>query len=368
MSAGPPTGITGDEKLLADRRTDRWIRRLFFGCAALTIVTTVAIFLVLFDNAANYFLGARITELIAGATVDRQVTFTEFFTGTRWAPSHAFPAHGVLQIVWGTMVITVGAALISIPVGTATALYLAEYAEPATRNRLKPILEVLAGIPTIVYGFFAVSFVTPVFVDGMAAYVVRPIGRGLHWVGSGLPAAVGVGGFDITVGAAVVGAGEAMMAQHVGRYSMLAGIIVVGIMTIPMVSSISEDAMQAVPDDLRDGAYALGATKMDVSIGIVIPAAASGILASYVLAVSRAIGETMAVTLAAGFNANITLNPFEEIMTMTAYMVSMARGEAAVGTVEYQSLFAVGLVLFLLTLLMNVVNDLLKRRFQESYR
>ncbi len=368
MSGDSKAGFIGDEKLSADRRIDRWIRRVFFGCAALTIVTTVAIFLVLFDNAANYFFGARITELLAGATLDRQVSFTEFFTGTRWAPSHAYPSHGVLQIVWGTTVITVGAAFISIPVGTATALYLAEYADPSTRNRLKPILELLAGIPTIVYGFFAVSFVTPVFVDGIATYIVRPIGRAVHWIGTALPSTVGVAGSEVAIGATLIGAGEAMMAQYVGRYSMLAGIIVVGIMTIPMVSSISEDAMQAVPDDLRDGAYALGATKMDVSLGIVIPAAASGILASYVLAVSRAIGETMAVTLAAGFNANITFNPFEEIMTMTAYMVSMARGEAAVGTVEYQSLFAVGLVLFLLTLLMNVVNDLLKRRFQEAYR
>ena len=370
MNTDPRSGprISGDEKLRADQLVDRWVHRIFFGCATLTILTTIAIFLVLFDNAATYFFGARITELLTGATIDRQVTFTEFFTGTRWAPNHAFPAHGVLQIVWGTLVITVGAAFISIPVGTATALYLSEYAAPRTRNRLKPILELLAGIPTIVYGFFAVSFVTPVFVNGLATYIVNPVGQIVYGIGTLLPETIGLGRLDLTIGMGVMATGEFLMGQHVGRYSMLAGIIVVGIMTIPMVSSISEDAMQAVPDDLRDGAYALGATKMDVSLGIVIPAAVSGIFASYVLAVSRAIGETMAVTLAAGFNANITLNPFNEIMTMTAYMVSMARGEAAVGTVEYQSLFAVGLVLFLMTLLMNMLNDLLKRRFQEAYR
>ena len=312
----------------ADNASNRRARRVLFGCAAVTVATTLAIFFVLVDNTASYFFGARLSEIVTGAATDRTVTFTEFFTGTRWAPDHATPAHGVLPIVFGTLAITIGAAFVSIPIGTATAIYLSEYASPGVRGKLKPTLEVLAGIPTIVYGYFAIAFINPV--------VLGPI----------------AGLFGI----------------NIGRYSLLSGMLVVGFMTIPMVSSISEDAMQAVPDELRNGAYALGATKFDVSVSVVTPAALSGIFASYILAVSRAIGETMAVSLAAGFNANITANPFDEIMTMTAYMVSMARGTSAVGTVEYNSLFAVGFLLFAMTLAMNLLNDWFKRRFQEEYR
>ncbi|ADD05921.1 ABC-type transport system permease protein (probable substrate phosphate) [Natrialba magadii ATCC 43099] len=358
MSTETPSGpgISGDDSLEAAHEKNRRVRRVLFGCAAVTVVTTVAIFLVLFDNAASYFFGARISEvLFGGDSIVRTVTFTEFFTGTRWAPDHATPAHGVLPIVAGTLTITVGAGLVSIPIGTATALYLSEYATTGTRNRLKPVLEVLAGIPTIVYGYFAVSFVTPVIVSGIATYVVNPTGSWFDSISYLAP-------FVLDPVA------EWMMGVSVGRYSLLGGILVVGTMTIPMVSSISEDAMQAVPDDLRNGAYALGATKYQVATRIVLPAAVSGIFASYILALSRAIGETMAVTLAAGFNANLTANPFAEIMTMTAYLVSIARGTSAVGTVEYQSLFAVGLLLFLMTLSMNLLNDRLKRRFQEEYR
>ncbi len=357
MSTEPQSGsgISGDDSLEDAHEKNKRVRRVLFGCATVTVVTTVAIFLVLFDNAASYFFGARISEMIAGGGIERTVTFTEFFTGTRWAPDHSTPAHGVLPIVWGTLAITIGAGLVSIPIGTATALYLSEYANTETRNKLKPLLEVLAGIPTIVYGYFAVSFLTPVVVGGIASNIINPTGAWLESVSFLAP-------FVIEPVA------EWMMGVRVGRYSLLAGILVVGTMTIPMVSSISEDAMQAVPDDLRNGAYALGATKYQVSLRIVLPAAVSGIFASYILALSRAIGETMAVTLAAGFNANLTANPFDEIMTMTAYLVSMARGTSAVGTVEYQSLFAVGLLLFLMTLSMNLLNDRMKRRFQEEYR
>jgi len=325
----PEPGITRGSGTQADQEANQRARRVLFGCAALTVLTTLAIFFVLLDNAASYFFGARFTEMLLGAGTERTVTFTEFFTGTRWAPDHATPAHGILPIAFGTLAVTVGAAFVSIPIGTATALYISEYSSPGVRRKLKPTLEVLAGIPTIVYGYFAIAFINPVLIGPIA---------------------------------------DALFGINVGRYSLLSGMLVVGIMTIPMVSSISEDAMQAVPDDLRNGAYALGATKYDVSLSVVIPAAVSGIFASYILAVSRAIGETMAVTLAAGFNANITANPFDEIMTMTAYMVSMARGTSAVGTVQYQSLFAVGLVLFLMTLVMNLLNDWFKRRFQEEYQ
>ncbi len=352
--SGP--GISGDDTLEDAHKSNDRVRRIFFACATITVVTTVAIFLVLFDNAASYFFGARLSEvLLSGDTFSRTVSFTEFFTGTRWAPDHSTPAHGVLPIVWGTLAITIGAGLVSIPIGTATALYLSEYASTGTRNKLKPVLEVLAGIPTIVYGYFAVSFLTPVLVGGIATNVINPAGGLLDSISHLAPFVLDP-------------AAEWMMGVRVGRYSLLAGVLVVGTMTIPMVSSISEDAMQAVPDELRNGAYALGATKYQVSIRIVLPAAVSGIFASYILALSRAIGETMAVTLAAGFNANLTANPFAEIMTMTAYLVSMARGTSAVGTVEYQSLFAVGLLLFLMTLTMNLLNDRLKQRFQEEYR
>ena len=361
--ADTPSGAT-DPALNAAHKENRRMRRLLFGCAAITVLTTLAIFFVLLDNATSYFFSSRLSTLFADLAQERSttplseftqlITFTEFFTGTRWAPDHAIPAHGVLPIVWGTLAVTIGAAAISIPIGTATALYLSEYATTQTRDRLKPTLEILAGIPTIVYGYFAISFITPIVVGGIGG-VVESMGRGIEdiaWLAPALLDPVATTMTDVSV----------------GRYSMLSGIIVVGIMTIPMVSSISEDAMHAVPDDLRNGAYALGATKYDVSTQIVLPAAVSGIFASYILAVSRAIGETMAVTLAAGFNANLTLDPFEEIMTMTAYMVSMARGTSAVGTVEYQSLFAVGLVLFLMTLAMNLLNDRMKQRFQEEYR
>ena len=341
------------------------MRQLLFGCATLTVVTTLAIMLVLLDNATSYFFSSRLSDLFVDSLRQQSlqpflefsqlITFTEFFTGTRWAPDHAFPSHGVLPIVWGTLAITIGAAAISIPIGTATAMYLSEYASTDTRDKLKPTLEILAGIPTIVYGYFAISFITPVLVDGFVAGTVEHVGQSIESIAYLAP-------FILEPIAA------SLTDISIGRYSMLSGIIVVGIMTIPMVSSISEDAMHAVPDDLRNGAYALGATKYEVSIGIVLPAAISGIFASYILAVSRAIGETMAVTLAAGFNANLTANPFEEIMTMTAYMVSMARGTSAVGTVEYQSLFAVGLLLFVMTLAMNLLNDRMKRRFQEEYR
>lgn len=353
-----------DTALEAAKIENRRMRRLLFGCAAITVVTTLAIFVVLLDNATSYFFSSRISTMVlelgrerslAPLTEHQQlITFSEFFTGTRWAPDHATPAHGILPIVWGTLTVTIGAAAISIPIGTATALYLSEYAATSTRDKLKPTLEILAGIPTIVYGYFAISFITPVIVGTLSNGVIG-LGQAVDQIAFLAPSVLEPVAMQMTQ-------------VSIGRYSMLSGIIVVGIMTIPMVSSISEDAMHAVPDELRNGAYALGATKYDVSTQIVLPAAVSGIFASYILAVSRAIGETMAVTLAAGFNANLTANPFEEIMTMTAYMVSMARGTSAVGTVEYQSLFAVGLLLFLMTLAMNLLNDRMKQRFQEEYR
>jgi phosphate transport system permease protein len=331
---GPDSGLIGDDAD-ADKRRNRHVRRLLFGCTSITVLTTVAIFAVLFDNAFHFFYDVRFHEWLVGLVTEfrllpgQRVAITEFLFDTEWRPSHADdPRFGILPLAAGTLLITVGAAFVSIPIGTATALYLSEYARPGTRKYLKPTLEVLAGVPTIVYGFFALTFITP--------NIVGPLG--------------------------------AILGYDVGRFSALSGAIVVGIMTIPMVASISEDAMSAVPDDLRSGAYALGASKYTVSTSVVLPASISGVMASYILAVSRAIGETMAVALAAGVSPTMTANPFAEIQTMTAFMVDSTRSTMLVGSVEYQSLFAVGLALFIMTLTANLVNDYVKRSYREEYR
>ena len=304
------------------RRVDVAARYVFFGCAIVTIATTLAIILVLVNGAVNFFFGASIVDRLFGAAWSQQVTFREFFTGTQWSPIIRPRSYGVLPLLWGTMIIVVGSAIVALPVGTLTAIYLSEYADPQIRSVVKPTLEILAGIPTIVYGFFAISFITPLL---------------------------------------------QRIFPETGTFNAAAGAIVVGVMIIPMVSSLSEDAMSAVPDELRDAAYGLGATKFDVSTSVVLPAAFSGITASYVLAISRAIGETMAVTLAAGMQPNITLNPLEEIQTMTAYMVQIGTGDVSVDSIGYQSLFAVGLTLFAMTLAMNLLSLWIRSRYQEEY-
>ncbi len=331
----PGPGITGDVAA-ADQRRDRLIRRVLFGCTSITVLTTIAIFVVLLDNTWGFFFDATFSQWlvrsVTSLTVEgltQRIAVTEFLFDTEWRPSHADdPRFGIMTLVSATVLITVGAAFVSIPIGTAAALYLSEYASVRTRKYLKPTLEVLAGVPTIVYGFFAVSFVTPV--------LLRPVLE--------------------------------LFGLSIGRNNVLSAMVVVGIMTIPMVASISEDAMRAVPDDLRNGAYALGASKYEVSTSVVLPASISGIFASYILAVSRAIGETMAVTLAAGATPTLTANPLAEVQTMTAYMVTTMRSTAGVGSITYQSLFAVGLVLFLMTLVANLINDYIKRRYREVYR
>ncbi|NGM69294.1 phosphate ABC transporter permease subunit PstC [Natronolimnobius sp. AArcel1] len=294
---------------------DRLARYIFFACAFVTVATTLAIIVVLVDGAFDFF---------------SQVSLVEFFTETNWSPRAADdPSFGVLPLVWGTLMITVGAALIAIPVGTLTAIYLSEYADPRVRKVAKPTLEILAGIPTIVYGFFAISFITPILQSASGQIWFIPVPD---------------------------------------TFNAAAGAIVVGIMIIPMVSSISEDAMSAVPDSLRNAAYGLGATKFEVSTQVVLPASLSGIMAAYILAISRAIGETMAVTLAAGALPQMTSNPFEEIQTMTAYMVEIGTGDASVGSIGYQSLFAIGLTLFVMTFLMNVFSMWIRSRYREEYQ
>jgi len=280
---------------------------LLMLCASVSIITTVGIVYTLVSETVLFF---------------REVPIVEFLTGTRWSPLFEPRAFGILPLLAGTLLITIIACVVAMPIGLASAVYLSEYAPRRVRNIIKPILEVLAGVPTIVYGYFALSFMTP---------IVRAI-------------------FPET-----------------GIFNALSAGIVVGIMIIPMVTSLSEDAMNAVPKSLRDGAYALGATKFESALKIVLPAALSGIVASFVLAFSRAVGETMIVTVAAGATPNLTFNPLESIQTMTAYIVQVSLGDTQRGSIEYGSIFAVGMALFIITFLLNSIAQYVARKFREEY-
>ena len=283
------------------------VKYIFLACASLSILTTLAILLTLSYQAYEFF---------------KEISIIEFLTGTRWTPILKPRSYGVLPLVSGTLLVTVIAAMVAIPIGLSTAIFLSEYAPDWLRRIIKPILEVLAGIPTVVYGYFALTFVTPLL------QVFLP---------------------DLII------------------FNALSAGIVMGVMIIPMVSSLSEDAMISVPRSLREGAYALGATRYEVSLRIVVPAALSGIIAAFIIAISRAIGETMLVTIAAGATPKMTFDPTESIQTMTAYIVQLALGEAPVGSLEYNTIFAVALVLFSLTLLMNLLGFWIVTRFREEY-
>ena len=285
-------------------RIARW---LFFGCALISVLTTVGIVYVLVSQAIGFFY---------------DVSLWEFLTGTRWTPILKPRAYGVLPLVGGTLLIAAIAAAVALPIGLATAIFLSEYAPGRVRRAIKPALEILAGIPTVVYGYFALTFVTP------QLQLIFP---------------------------------EMLV------FNALSAGIVMGVMIIPMVSSLSEDAMAAVPNSLRNGAYALGATRLEVSLRVVAPAALSGIVASFIIAISRAIGETMLVTIAAGATPNLTLNPLESIQTMTAFIVQLSLGETQHGSLEYNTIFAVGLLLFLMTLVMNLLGYFIVRRWREKY-
>ncbi len=296
---------------LSGRGTRRWhehgLQAAMFLCALLSVLVTAGIVVVLVREAMTFF---------------RTVPVLEFLLGTRWAPLLEPRAFGVLPLVGGTMLVVVGAGLIGIPVGLASAIYLSEYAGMKTRSVVKPVLEILAGIPTVVYGYFALTFITP---------LLRAV----------------VPGTNI--------------------FNAASASIVVGVMILPMVASLCDDALRAVPDSLRQGAYAVGATPFEVSTRVVVPGALSGIVASFVLALSRAVGETMAVTIAAGATPRLTGNPLESIQTMTAYIVQVSLGDTPAGTVEYQTIFAVGLLLFTITLVANLVAVRILRRFREAY-
>ena len=277
-------------------------------CAFISVVTTFAIVYVLLKEALPFFT---------------KVDLKEFATGTEWKPTPEPGHYGILPLVTGTLMITIGAGLFAVPLGLLSAIYLAEYAKPRAKAILKPALELLAGIPTVVYGYFGLFFVTP------ALRHVFP---------------------------------------QIQASNALAGAIVVGIMILPLVSSLCEDAISSVPVALKEGAQGLGATKAETTMKIVVPAALSGIVASFILALSRALGETMAVTLAAGSNPIFTLNPLKGIETMTAYMVSTSKGDLEVGTMKYWSIFAVGLVLFAFTFGMNMIARKLVSKFKLNYQ
>ncbi len=280
---------------------------LLFLCASVSVLTTIGIVVTLISETYQFF---------------QKIPIFDFLFGTKWSPLIPPKSFGVLPLLSGTLMITFIACLVAIPLGLASAIYLSEYAPKRVRKIIKPILEVLAGVPTIVYGYFALSLVTPLIQS---------------------------------------------IFHSAGVFNALSAGIVVGIMIIPMVCSLSEDAMSSVPRSLRDGAYALGATRFEVALKIVVPAAFSGIVASAVLAFSRAIGETMIVTVAAGSTPNMTANPLESIQTMTAYIVQVSLGDTPHGTVEYGSIFAVGMTLFVITFLLNILAQYIARRFREEY-
>ncbi|MFA1819336.1 phosphate ABC transporter permease subunit PstC [Virgibacillus oceani] len=286
---------------------EKLIPALLFLITAISILTTVGIIFTLLSETIEFF---------------QLVPFAEFFTGNVLRPLSQNPEFGILPLLAGTLISSIIAILVAGPIGIMTAVYLSEYASEKVRRTLKPLLEVLAGIPTIVYGFFAFTFVTP---------VIRSI----------FPAV------EVT--------------------NILSPGIVMGIMIIPMIASLSEDAMVSVPNAMREGAFAMGATKLETTFRVVIPAALSGIIASFVLGISRAIGETMIVTIASGSSKNFTFDVTQSMQTMTAYIVEVASGDASAGTTIYYSLYAVAMTLFVFTLIMNLLARYVSRRFREEY-
>jgi phosphate transport system permease protein len=293
------------------RRGEQAIIGLLALCGAISVLTTVGLVVVLLTEAAEFF---------------RDVPLLTFFTDTRWEPFGGLERgrFGVLPLLTGTLLVTAIAMAIAIPVGLGTAVYLAEYAPRRLRGILKPTLEILAGIPTIVLGVFALNLVTPL-----------------------LRALFGVDTVDF--------------------FNAASAGIVMGIMIVPTIASLSEDAMAAVPGGLRESAYGLGATKRQVALRVVVPGALSGIVASVILGFGRAIGETMIVAIAAGNNPELTLNPFSQIQTMTAYVVQAVGGEASRGSLTYKSIFAVGALLFVLTFGLNLLAQRFVRRYREVY-
>jgi phosphate transport system permease protein len=291
-----------------------FIKGLLATCAYISILTTVGIVFILVYEASKFF---------------REVSVFRFLTSTSWSANFSEPEFGIIVLLNATLVVTVIALAVALPIGLGAAIFLSDYASTRLRKVLKPALEILAGVPTIVYGFFALTFVTPLLKGDIISWFA-PL--------SGL-----------------------------GTFNALSGGVVMGVMIIPTVASVSEDALYAVPRGLREGAYALGATKYETVTKVVVPAALSGITAAFILGMSRAIGETMIAAVAIGNLPNLSWDPTESMQTMTAYIVNVASGENPAGTLQYQTIFAVGLTLFLITLSLNVISHFFVRRYQEDY-
>jgi phosphate transport system permease protein len=292
------------------RYGERVIQGLLGACAVISVATTTVIVISLLTPTLDFF---------------DEVSFGDFFSTDTWAPLTADPSFGVFRVVVGTLSTTLWGLLFAIPIGLLSAIYLSEYAKPRVRKIVKPILEVLAGIPTVALGVFAVTFLSPEIQDLFPSFVKTP------------PFAAGIAGLAI------------------------------GLLIVPIIASISDDAMRAVPGGLREGAYGLGANKLKVSLRVVFPAAISGIVASIVLAGSRAVGETMVVLLAAGKTPNLTFDPGASVQTMTAFIGTTATGDVATGTTAYKTIFAVGALLFVMTFVLNIFAIRLVRRYREVY-
>jgi len=296
-----------------NKLNERLIVGLFGFFALISIATTLGIILTLASETWAFF---------------QTVPISRFLTDTEWTPLFTDPQYGIFVLLSGTFLTSVVAIIVALPLGLLSAIYLSEYAPAKLRRWVKPVLEVLAGVPTVVFGYFALLFVTPLLQDTIFSLPFTPDLQGFNALSAG-----GVMGIAIT----------------------------------PLVASISEDTIYAVPQDLRQGAYAMGCTKKEVVTGVVIPAALSGIVASFILAISRAVGETMIVTVAAGQNPNLTLNPLVSVQTMTSFIVQVSLGDAPTGSIAYQTLFAVGSTLFLITLVLNIFSFWFVRRFRETY-
>jgi len=313
MSGNAALAVAKTEKPLnlkkQPRPFERFIEVLLFLSGNISIFTTVGIAVILIEESARLFL-------------DGSIGIVEFLTSTDWNP--AIGQFGILPLLNATLMTSFFAMLVALPFGLGSAIYLSEYAAPRVRSTLKPILEILAGIPTVVYGFFAYTFITPILRD--------IFGR-----------------------------------DTINQLNTLSAGLVMGIMILPLVASISEDALSAVPRSLREASFGLGATRFETSIKVVVPAALSGIVAAFILAVSRAVGETMIVAIAAGSGSNFTFNPGEAAETITGYIVRISRGDVSYGTPDYQSIFALGLVLFLVTLALNIFSRTVVNLFREEY-
>jgi phosphate transport system permease protein len=311
-TTGAPGRLDPSRPLVAARPRygERLIQGLLAACAVISVATTTAIVISLLSPTVDFF---------------GEVSFGDFFSLDEWTPTQADPSFGVFRIVIGTLSTSFWALLVAVPVGLLSAVYLSEYAKPRVRKVVKPVLEVLAGIPTVALGVFAVTFISPELQDLLPNFIKTP---------------------PFAAGAAALG---------------------IGLLLVPIIASISDDSMRAVPGALREGAYGLGATKFKVATRVVFPAAISGIVASIVLAASRAVGETMVVLLAAGATPNATFDPGQSVLTMTAFIGRTSTGDIATGTITYDTIFAVGALLFVMTLVMNVFAIRLVRRFREVY-